>query len=118
MSKLTSLPSRRALLRQGGGALALLLTGTRLAHGTAHGTAIVAVRIWPAEDYSRVTIESDAPLQATHRMIESPPRLAVDIHDLQLDAALRDLVAKVRPGDPNIAGIRIGQNTPDVVRLV
>ena len=110
-------PSRRALLQQGG-ALALLLTGVRVAHGAVHGTTIVAVRIWPAEDYSRVTLESDAPLQATHQLVGSPPRLAVDIQGLQLDPTLRELVAKVRPDDPNIAGIRVGQNTPDVVRLV
>ncbi|MDR0457703.1 MAG: AMIN domain-containing protein, partial [Burkholderiaceae bacterium] len=117
MTGLISSPSRRALLQQGG-ALALLLTGVRVAHGAAHGPAIVAVRIWPAEDYTRVTIESDAPLQATRQMVESPPRLAVDIHGLQLNATLRDLVAQVRPSDPNIAGIRVGQNAPDVVRLV
>ncbi|MDR0478367.1 MAG: N-acetylmuramoyl-L-alanine amidase [Burkholderiaceae bacterium] len=109
--------SRRALLQQGG-ALALLLSGVSVAHGMAGGAAIVAVRIWPAEDYTRVTLESNAPLQATHEMIGAPPRLAVDIHGLELDAALRELVAKVRPDDPNIAGIRVGQNAPDVVRLV
>jgi len=113
----SSFPNRRALLQQGG-ALALLLTGVRVAHAAAHGTTIVAVRIWPAEDYTRVTIESDAPLQTTHQMVGSPPRLAVDVHGLQLDTGLRDLVAKVRSDDPNIAGIRVGQNTPDVVRLV
>ena len=117
MSRFALSRSRRALLQQGG-ALALLLTGVRAAHGAAYGATIVAVRIWPAEDYTRVTIESNAPLQATHRMVGSPPRLAVDINGLQLDAGLRDLVAKVRSDDPNIAGIRVGQNAPEVVRLV
>jgi N-acetylmuramoyl-L-alanine amidase len=117
MTRSTTFHNRRALLQQGG-ALALLLTGVRVAHGVARGATIVAVRIWPAEDYSRVTIESDAPLEAAHRMVGSPPRLAVDIHGLQLDPALRELVAKVRPDDPYIAGIRVGQNAPDVVRLV
>jgi N-acetylmuramoyl-L-alanine amidase len=103
---------RRAVLQ--GGALALLLGGLHLARGA----GIVAVRIWPAQDYTRVTIESDAALKATHRTIGSPPRLAVDIDGLELNPALRELVAKVRPGDPNIAGIRVGQNAPNVVRLV
>ena len=93
----------------------MLLIG---AHQIAHGAGIVAVRIWPAEDYSRVTIESDQPLKTTHRLVVSPPRLAVDIEGLQLDATLRELVAKVRADDPNIAGIRVGQNSPSVVRLV
>ncbi|MCL1960324.1 MAG: N-acetylmuramoyl-L-alanine amidase [Desulfovibrionaceae bacterium] len=103
---------RRALLQ--GGALALLLGSRHLARGA----GIVAVRIWPAQDYTRVTIESDTALKATHRMVGSPPRLAVDIDGLELNPALRELVAKVRADDPNIAGIRVGQNAPGVVRLV
>ena len=107
-----SSPERRRLLKTGS---LVLLIG---AHQIAHGAGIVAVRIWPAEDYSRVTIESDRPLQATHTLVISPPRLAVDIDGLQLDPTLRELVAKVRADDPNIAGIRVGQFTPSVVRLV
>lgn len=105
-------PTRRALLQAG--SLVLLLGAREIAYGA----GIVAVRVWPAEDYSRVTIESDTTLRVTQRLIESPPRLAVDIDGLQLDATLRELVAKVRADDPNIAGIRVGQNTPTVVRLV
>lgn len=111
MARLPS-PARRTLLQAG--SLVLLLGRQQIVRGA----GIVAVRIWPADDYSRVTIESDAPLQATHRMVGSPPRLAVDIEGLQLDPTLRELVAKVRADDPNIAGIRVGQNTPSVVRLV
>ena len=105
-------PERRRLLKTGS---LVLLIG---AHQIAHGAGIVAVRIWPAEDYSRVTIESDQALKTTHTLVVSPPRLAVDIEGLQLDATLRELVAKVRADDPNIAGIRVGQFTPSVVRLV
>ncbi|MET4576510.1 N-acetylmuramoyl-L-alanine amidase [Ottowia thiooxydans] len=103
---------RRELLHSG--ALVLLIGS----HQIARGAGIVAVRVWPAEDYSRVTIESDTALKATHKMIGSPPRLAVDIEGLDLDPSLRELVAKVRADDPNIAGIRVGQNAPRVVRLV
>ncbi|HRB09502.1 MAG TPA: AMIN domain-containing protein, partial [Ottowia sp.] len=107
-----ALERRRALLR--GGSLVLLLG----AHQIARGAGIVAVRVWPAEDYSRVTIESDKALKASYRLVETPPRLAVDIDGLTLDPTLRELVAKVRADDPNIAGIRVGQNAPGVVRLV
>jgi hypothetical protein len=44
----------------------------------AHGASIVAVRVWPAEDYSRVTIESDRRCRP-RTFVASPPRLAVDI---------------------------------------
>jgi N-acetylmuramoyl-L-alanine amidase len=79
---------------------------------------MLAVRVWPAPDYSRVTLESDAPLKTTQTFIASPPRLAVDIEGMQLNAALRELVGKVQASDPNISGIRVGQFSANVVRLV
>ncbi|WP_374676239.1 N-acetylmuramoyl-L-alanine amidase [Ideonella sp.] len=84
----------------------------------AFGAAIVAVRVWPAEDYTRVTIESDQVLAARHFVADNPARLVVDIEQLELSPALRELVGKVRPDDPYIAGVRVGQNQPRVVRLV
>ena len=103
---------RRELLQQG--TLVLLLGAAHIARGA----SIVAVRIWPAPEYSRVTIESDGALKASQTFVPNPPRLAVDITGLDLSPALRELVAKVRADDPNIAGIRVGQNAPNVVRLV
>ena len=103
---------RRALLQTG--ALVLLLGRQHLAWGA----SIIAVRIWPAPDYSRVTLESDTALKATQTFIASPPRLAVDIEGVEMNAALRELVAKVRADDPNIAGIRVAPNGADKVRLV
>jgi N-acetylmuramoyl-L-alanine amidase len=84
----------------------------------ARGAGVLAVRIWPAPDYTRVTIESDTPLQARQFFVSDPPRLAVDIEGLDLVPGLRDLVSRVRSDDPNISGIRVGQNAPNVVRLV
>ncbi len=103
---------RRSLLQ--GGAVVLLLGINELARGA----SIVAVRVWPAPEYSRVTIESDTALTVKHSFITSPPRLAVDIEGIDLNPALRELVGRVRADDPNIAGIRVGQSTPGVVRLV
>ena len=78
----------------------------------------MAVRVWPASDYSRVTIESDQALLARQFFTDSPPRLVIDIDGLELSPALRELVGKVRADDPFIAGVRVGQNQPRVVRLV
>lgn len=104
---------RRDLLRAGGG----LVLALGIPH-LAHGATILMVRIWPAPEYSRVTIESDAALQAKQLFVPNPPRLAVDIEGITLNPALKELVAKVRADDPNIAGIRVGQFLPTVVRLV
>ena len=65
-----------------------------------------------------MTIESDSALNTKQTFVPSPPRLAVDIEGITLNPALKELVAKVRADDPNIAGIRVGQFAPNVVRLV
>ena len=103
---------RRQLLQTG---FLVILLGTR---HLARGATIFAVRVWPAPDYSRVTIESDGELKARQFFIATPPRLVVDIDGIDLNPALKELVAKVLPDDPNIAGIRVGQNAPSVIRLV
>ncbi len=104
--------NRRNALQMG--SLVLLLGVQQIARGL----TIMSVRVWPAKDYSRVTIESDAGLKTKYYFIAEPPRLAVDIEGIDLIPALRELVAKVKPDDPNISGIRVGQNAPGVVRLV
>src|SRR4051812_27656455 len=105
---------RRALLRSTAGLLVLSLGPAELAWGA----AILAVRVWPAADYTRVTIESDQMLVANHFVADNPHRLVIDIDGLELSPALRELVGKVRADDPFIAGVRVGQNQPRVVRLV
>jgi N-acetylmuramoyl-L-alanine amidase len=104
--------SRRQWLQ--GSGLVLLLGRAQLARGA----GIVAVRVWPAADYTRVTIESDTALRTHQTFVEQPPRLAVDIEGIELNAALRELVGKVRSDDPFIMGVRVGQFNATTVRLV
>ena len=103
---------RRLLLQTG--SLVLLLGRAQLARGA----TIVAVRVWPASDYTRVTIESDSALVTKYTFVAQPPRLAVDIEGIELNTALRELVGKVLSDDPYITGVRVGQFTPTTVRLV
>jgi N-acetylmuramoyl-L-alanine amidase len=98
----------------GAGTLVLLLTKADIAWGA----SILAVRVWPADDYTRVTIESDGRLTTKQLFVTTPPRLAIDIEGVELSPALRELVGQVKPDDPYITGIRVGQNAPGVVRLV
>lgn len=106
---------RRALRRMG--SLALLLQAPTLVRA-ASAASIVAVRVWPASDYTRVTLESDRPLAAKHFLVEGPDRLVIDIDGLELSPGLRELLGKIKPDDPFIAGVRVGQNQPRVVRIV
>ena len=104
--------NRRDLLKAS--SLVLLLGQAELARGA----SILAVRVWPAADYTRVTIESDTALRTQQTFVEQPPRLAVDIEGIELNAALRELVGKVRSDDPYIVGVRVGQFNVTTVRLV
>lgn len=105
--------SRRTVLKAGG---TLLLSV--LAPMTAQAAQILAVRVWPAEDYTRVTLENDTDLKVKHFLVPDPDRLVVDIEGLVLNSTLKSLVAKIESNDPYIKEVRVGQNRPNVVRLV
>ena len=107
-----AMPNRRKALQLG--SVVLLLGAQQIARGA----SILAVRVWPSADYTRLTIESDGEIKTKQFFIPEPPRLAVDIEGIDLIPALRELVAKVKADDPYISGIRVGQNAPGVVRLV
>jgi N-acetylmuramoyl-L-alanine amidase len=85
---------------------------------SAHAAQILAVRVWPAEDYTRVTLENDSNLKTTHFIVKDPERLVVDIEGIELNPTLKQLVAKIQSNDPYIKQVRVGQNRPNVVRLV
>ncbi|HEY4319047.1 MAG TPA: N-acetylmuramoyl-L-alanine amidase [Herbaspirillum sp.] len=107
--------SRRTVLKAGGTLLLSVLAATP---SLSRAAQIVAVRVWPAEDYTRVTLENDTDLKVSHFTIKDPERLVVDIEGLDLNSTLKDLVAKIQPNDPYIKQVRVGQNRPHVVRLV
>lgn len=106
-------PARRDFLKASG---ALLLTVSSPLF--AQSASIVAVRVWPARDYTRVTLELEAPLKYTYQVVKNPERLVVDIEDLELTGKLKEMFTRVAASDPYIAGIRAGQFKARVVRLV
>lgn len=83
-----------------------------------HAASILAVRTWPADEYTRVTLEMDTELKAEHFTLDGPDRLVVDIEGLKISPALNQLISKIKHDDPYIDAVRVGQNRPDVVRLV
>ncbi|MCK6413510.1 MAG: N-acetylmuramoyl-L-alanine amidase [Azonexus sp.] len=107
---------RRRLLR--GAGAALIFSVSPLAGAVVRQPAIVAVRIWPAADYTRVTLELDAPLKFSHFTVENPDRLVVDLEGVEFNGVLGSLAGKVSEGDPYIRQLRAGRFKPGVVRLV
>jgi len=109
-------PSRRKHLKTSAKLLGFVLLLGEME--IAWGAKILGVRIWPSEDYTRITLESDKPLPITQQILTNPDRLVVDVQNLELNSTLKDLVAKVKPNDPYVSQIRVGQFQPGIVRLV
>ncbi|MEO8599765.1 MAG: N-acetylmuramoyl-L-alanine amidase, partial [bacterium] len=105
--------TRRTVLKAGSTLLLSLI-----APGLSYAAQIVAVRVWPSDEYTRVTLENDSDLKATHFLVQNPNRLVIDIEGLELNPTLKELIAKIQSNDPFISQVRVGQNRPNVVRLV
>ena len=109
--------TRRELIRFAGASLCMLVTPIGRA-AIAPGKGILAVRVWPAEDYTRVAIEHSERLKFTHFTVKDPERLVVDLEGVEFNGILEQLSSKVSPDDPNIKLLRAGRFKPGVVRLV
>lgn len=98
------------------GALASLLLGVTLpGHAAAQ---VIAVRIWPSSTYTRVTLESSAPLKYRQFVLRNPERIVLDLEGVQLNSVLKNALRQVRRHDPNLTRIRVGQFDKNTVRLV
>jgi N-acetylmuramoyl-L-alanine amidase len=77
-----------------------------------------SIRVWPASEYTRVTFESATVLKYQQFFVKNPERLVIDIENVELGPALRELAAKIGSDDPFIQTIRVGVNRPNVIRIV
>jgi N-acetylmuramoyl-L-alanine amidase len=93
--------------------LALLVAGIGAAEAQ-----VVSTRIWPARDYTRLTIESKSEIQYSIFALKDPERLVLDLELDEAAGALGELGGKVANDDPYIQGLRVARNRPGVVRLV
>jgi N-acetylmuramoyl-L-alanine amidase len=80
--------------------------------------AVSSARIWPAQDYTRITLESKQPISYKLFTIPNPERLVVDLEDVEINAPLNELAGKINRDDPYIKSVRVGRFKPGVVRLV
>ncbi|MBI4985468.1 MAG: N-acetylmuramoyl-L-alanine amidase [Rhodocyclales bacterium] len=106
--------ARRDVLRFAAASLTLLVSRA----GFAAAPSILGVRVWPAPDYTRITLEHDQPLKFSHLLVKDPERLVVDLEGVELNSVLSSLPNKIIDSDPHIKLIRAGRNKPGVVRLV
>jgi N-acetylmuramoyl-L-alanine amidase len=98
----------------------LLLPATQLLAPSVWADAgkIASARVWPAQEYTRVILESNVPLVHQLVALKNPERLVLDLEGVELTADFAKLPTRVLPGDPYIAGIRFGKKAPNILRVV
>ena len=91
----------------------LLLPGAALA-----AMQVTSTRVWPAQDYTRITLESAAPIEHQLMLLKNPDRLVLDLANVAATPTLERLAGQVGASDPYVRAIRVGRFKPGVVRLV
>lgn len=79
---------------------------------------VAAVRMWPSREYTRVTLELTQSIPFRARMLDNPNRVILDLDGLQLESKIRDLVGRLSMQDPFVRQVRVGQFTPETLRIV
>ena len=99
------------------GKIITLLSILWISHAQA-AIAVSAVRVWPAQDYTRITIESSKAIRYNQFTIKNPERLVIDLEQVEINEVLNSLNTKIGNDDPYIKSARVGRFKPGVVRLV
>jgi len=110
--------SRRDVLKFAAATLTLLVTQRVAGAAGVALSSVLAVRVWPARDYTRITLEHSQPLKFSHMLVKDPERLVLDLEGVEFNSILQNIPGKISETDPYIKLIRAGRNKPDVVRLV
>jgi N-acetylmuramoyl-L-alanine amidase len=84
----------------------------------AQAARIASARVWPAQEYTRLILESTAPLAWQVLVLKDPERIVLDLDGIDVGPEIAGLAQRVHPGDPHLAGIRYGRKSPTVLRLV
>ena len=79
---------------------------------------ITATRVWPAADYTRITIEASSEISQKMLLLKDPDRLVLDLDGVDLNANLKALANQISPNDPYIKQVRVANFKPGTVRVV
>jgi N-acetylmuramoyl-L-alanine amidase len=109
---ITAIASRTSVL-----AFLLLLACWFCAQASA-ATSVAAVRVWPAPEYTRVTIETNSEADYKVFALQKPDRLVIDLYNTTLGPELKELPSKLAADDSFLSGARVGQFKPGVTRVV
>ncbi len=96
----------------------IILLGFNFSAPVEAANAVTATRVWPAQDYTRITLESAQPFDYKMSIIQNPDRVVVDIKNIDLNQMVKSLSDKILASDPYIKQIRVAKFQQNVVRLV
>ena len=96
----------------------LLPAGQLLLPGLASAGTVASARIWPAQEYTRLILESSSPIAHQLMLLKDPQRLVLDLDGVEPDGELGELAQRLRPNDPHIQSIRVARFRPAIVRIV
>jgi N-acetylmuramoyl-L-alanine amidase len=96
----------------------LLPAGQLLLPALSSAATVASARIWPAQEYTRLILESASPIAHQMILLKDPQRLVLDLEGVEPDGELAQLMQRLRPNDPHIQSIRLSRFRPGIVRLV
>lgn len=75
-------------------------------------------RVWPSDEYTRLTIESNNYLKNDQAILKNPDRVVIDLKDTIINNNLKELSNNDFNNNISISAIRVGQFDPKTVRIV
>jgi N-acetylmuramoyl-L-alanine amidase len=79
---------------------------------------IASARLWPAQEYTRLILESQTPIEHQLVVLREPHRVVLDLARIDPSPELAELAASVPSDEPHIARIRIGAPSGGFLRVV
>src|SRR5689334_12381871 len=98
--------------------LAVPALGALAPHAWAAASRVASARLWPAQEYTRLILESSAPLPYELITLAQPDRVVIDLPGVEAGGDLPELPSRVHASDPYVARIRVGRKPPNVLRVV
>ncbi len=84
----------------------------------AQAVRIASARVWPAEEYTRVIVESGTPLVHAMFALKNPERLVIDLEGVELSQEIATMPTRVQAADPYLGAIRVGRKSATTLRIV
>ncbi|UJP06255.1 MAG: N-acetylmuramoyl-L-alanine amidase [Nitrosomonas sp.] len=85
---------------------------------SAANETIKTARIGLTPDFTRITLESNRPLDYELSMLDNPYRIVIDLNNTQVTPVLASLSQQIDAIDPFVQRVRVGQFKSHVTRLV